>query len=64
MDERGGADQGMRIISYLVAGLLVYGGIGWLLDYFFRTTFVFPLGIIVGAAAGVYMVIMRYGRLP
>lgn len=63
MDEGGGSDQGMRILSYLVAGLLVYGGVGWVLDYLFTTTFIFPLGIIVGAAAGIYMVIMRYGRL-
>jgi F0F1-type ATP synthase assembly protein I len=63
MDEGGGSDQGMRILSYLVAGLLVYGGVGWVLDYLFATTFIFPLGIIVGAAAGIYMVIMRYGRL-
>lgn len=62
MEERRGIDQGMTIISYLVAGLLVYGGIGWLLDWWLKTSFLLPSGIIVGAVAGIYMIIRRYGR--
>ncbi|QLQ17304.1 MAG: AtpZ/AtpI family protein [Micropruina sp.] len=52
----------MTIISYLVAGLLLYGGIGWLLDWWLKTGFFFPTGIIVGAVAGMYVIIRRYGR--
>lgn len=62
MDEHGGMDQGMRIVSYLISGLLFYGGLGWLADRALSTTFWLPLGVILGAAAGSYLVIKRYGQ--
>ncbi len=63
MDEQRGIDQGMTIISYLVAGLLVYGGAGWLLDWWLESGFFFPVGLILGAITGMYVVIRRYGRM-
>lgn len=61
MKPQGNADQGMRIISYLISGLLFYGGLGWLADYVFSTGFWFPTGLILGAVSGMYLVIKRYG---
>ncbi|MFZ0529982.1 MAG: AtpZ/AtpI family protein [Propionicimonas sp.] len=46
----------------LIAGLLFYGGLGWLLDRWLQTSWLLPVGLLFGAAAGVYLVIARYGR--
>lgn len=54
-------DQGVMVLSYLIGGVLVYGGLGWLGDRFFHTGFLLPLGIIVGAALAVYTIIRRFG---
>ncbi|MBA3021388.1 MAG: AtpZ/AtpI family protein [Actinobacteria bacterium] len=63
MSERGGSGEGYRALSMMLAGPIFYGGIGWLLDYWLHTSWLFVLGIIVGVAAGVYLVIARYGRI-
>jgi ATP synthase protein I len=62
MGERSGSDDGYRVLSVLLAGPLFYGGVGWLLDNWLYTSWLLPLGIVVGTAAGVYLVIVRYGR--
>ncbi len=46
----------------LISGPLFYGVAGWLLDHWLRTSWLLPLGIVVGMVAGVYLVIARYGR--
>jgi F0F1-type ATP synthase assembly protein I len=62
--EMAGMDQGMRVLSYLIAGVLVYGGLGWAGDHFLGTHFLLPIGIVLGAAGGCYVIIRRYGQLP
>lgn len=62
MDEQSGMDQGLRIISYLISGLLFYGGLGWLADRWLDTTLWLPVGLIGGSIAGMFLVIRRYGR--
>lgn len=62
MGEQNGTDAGLRAFSVLVAGLIFYGGLGWLADSLFHTTFWLPVGIVLGMAAGVYLVIARQGR--
>ena len=62
--EMAGMDQGMRVLSYLIAGVLVYGGLGWAGDHFLGTNFLLPIGIVLGAAGGCYVIIRRYGQLP
>lgn len=62
MDERSGMDAGIRAISLLISGLIFYGGIGWLLDSWLHTSWLLPMGLILGAGAGIYLVIKRYGR--
>ena len=41
--------------SRLGGGVLLYGGIGWLLDSWWDTAFLAPLGILLGAALGMYI---------
>ncbi len=62
MDNRDGSDQGIRVLSYLVSGIVVYGGLGWLADRWLQTSFMLPAGIILGAIASMYLIIKRYGR--
>jgi ATP synthase protein I len=55
--------QGMVAISYLVGGMVVWGGIGWLVDhYWFGTTGIATgIGVVLGGAAGVYLIVRRLG---
>jgi ATP synthase protein I len=50
------------IISYLLSGMLVWGGGGWVLDRWLGTTFFIPMGLLIGTAASLYLVWLRYGR--
>lgn len=44
-----------RSFGYLVAGVAFYGAVGWGLDRWLGTQFLVAVGIIVGAALGIYM---------
>ncbi len=39
----------------LGGGVLLYGGIGWLLDQWWDTVFLAPVGIVLGACLGLYV---------
>ena len=56
-------NQGMRVLSYLISGVLVYGLLGWLGDHYLGTSFLVPIGILLGAGFGVYVIIRRFGRV-
>ena len=56
-------DLGLRVLSYLISGVLVYGVLGWLGDHYLGTKFLLPIGIVAGAAFGAYMIIRRFGRV-
>jgi len=50
------------VLSYLLGGVILYGGIGWLLDEWLGTRGFVAAGIVLGAAAGVWLVWLRYSR--
>ena len=52
-------DQGMRALSYLISGVLLYGALGWVGDHFLHTNFLLPIGIVLGAGFGIYTTIRR-----
>jgi F0F1-type ATP synthase assembly protein I len=58
-----GMDMGLRVLSYLISGVLVYGLLGWAGDHYLGTKFLLPIGIVVGAAFGVFVIIRRFGRV-
>lgn len=58
----GNTDDGMVVLSYILAGLILYGGLGWLGDHFLHTSWLLPVGLIVGLACSIYLIIKRYGR--
>lgn len=58
-----GEDVAWGMVSTLLAGPLVWGGIGMLIDSFVGTTRIFlPLGIVVGSLVSFYIVYVRFGR--
>src|SRR4051794_21785951 len=58
-----GVDEGWAVMTTLIGGFVVWGGIGWLLDHWWGTTFLTPVGVIVGMALGIYAVVARFGGL-
>src|ERR1700730_17169848 len=44
------------ITGYLISGMVLYGGLGWLVDHWVGTSNVFaPIGVIFGLAAGLFL---------
>jgi F0F1-type ATP synthase assembly protein I len=60
-DPKGNDGDGIAALSYILAGLLLYGGLGWLGDHWLGTGFLLPAGLILGLGLGVFLVIRRYG---
>ena len=50
-----------NVVSYLISGPVMFGGIGWALDHWLSTAFFVPLGILAGMAVSLYLVWVRYG---
>jgi F0F1-type ATP synthase assembly protein I len=46
--------------SLLVAGVGLYGFVGWLLDRWLGTSFLLPVGILLGAVLGLYTTYKRF----
>ena len=49
------------IVSYLLAGLLTFGGLGLLLDRWLGTTWLVLVGLLAGAGSAFYLIWFRYG---
>ena len=58
-----GMNLGMRVLSYLISGVAFYGFLGWLGDHFLSTGFLLPIGIVLGAGLGCYVIIRRFGNV-
>jgi ATP synthase protein I len=58
-----GLGLGWEIVSYLISGMLVYGGIGWFVGRAVHIELLFPLGLAVGLGIALWWVIYRYGRV-
>jgi F0F1-type ATP synthase assembly protein I len=44
--------------------MAVWGGIGWLLDQWLHIRVLAPVGIILGMAVAIYLVVVKYGGVP
>lgn len=51
-----------QVVGYLIAGVALYGFLGWLADRWLGTSFLVGLGIVLGAGLGIYMTYARFGR--
>lgn len=50
--------------GYLIAGFLVFGGIGVLLDRWLDMTAMTPVGVVVGCVLGGWLIYLRVVRAP
>lgn len=57
-----GLGVGWTVFSYLIAGMVAYGGIGWLVGRAVHVAVLFPLGMLLGLGISLGYVIYRYGR--
>jgi ATP synthase protein I len=56
------AGQGWTALAYLIGGMAVWGFIGWLVDQWLDTGGVATgIGIVLGMAGGIYLVVRRLG---
>lgn len=56
---RSGTDEGLGVLATLIGGFVIWGGIGWLLDQWWGTKFLTPVGLVVGMGLGIYAVVAR-----
>jgi ATP synthase protein I len=54
--------DGWRILSYLLGGMILYGGIGWLVGRWTGISILFPLGMILGIGLSIALIIFRVTR--
>ena len=47
----------------MLSGILVWGGVGWLLDRWLETRFFILVGTILGLAVAIYLVVVKYGAV-
>lgn len=56
-------NPGWTVFSYMLSGMIFYGGVGWAIGHWaVHSALFFPLGMVVGLALGITLVILRYGR--
>jgi ATP synthase protein I len=62
-DPRSGANAGWTAVGYLIAGIGVWGGIGWLVDRWLDVPMHFGtlIGMLVGMAGAVYLIVKTMG---
>jgi ATP synthase protein I len=56
-----GLNIGWTVFSYLIGGMLAYGGIGALIGRAVHVGLLFPIGMLVGLAISIGYIIYRYG---
>jgi ATP synthase protein I len=56
------ANDGWRVFSYMIGGMVLYGGIGWLVGHWTGISLLFPLGMIFGIVLSVVGIIFRFSR--
>ena len=62
MQDDGPSADGWSVLSYLLTGILLWGGLGWLGDEVLGTSFLLPVGLVLGFALAIYTIYVRFGR--
>jgi len=59
----GEGNPGWTVFSYLLSGMILYGGIGWVIGHWVWHSFLaFPLGMLFGLLLSIILVYYRFGR--
>lgn len=61
-DRPSGAAEGWAALSTLIAGIAVWGGIGYGLDRLVGSAVMLPVGVLIGVVSAIYLVYVRSGR--
>ncbi|MFC4053296.1 hypothetical protein ACFOY4_26730 [Actinomadura syzygii] len=56
------ADAAWSVPSYLLSGIIIWGGLGWLLAELTDQTWLILVGVVIGAGLAIYLVYLKYGR--
>jgi ATP synthase protein I len=59
---RQGQADAWGAVSLLGAGLVFWGGLGWLVSVWLDNTVFLMLGLLLGMGGALYLVWLRYGR--
>lgn len=59
---RKGEADAWNAFSYVLAGMLLWGGLGWLAGRALQAPALVGVGLMVGTAGGLVLVWLRYGR--
>lgn len=60
--DRPDTSSGYTYLSYMLGGMILYGGIGWLIGRWTHLAVLFPVGMITGLALSVALIIFRVTR--
>ncbi|MDL4775726.1 MULTISPECIES: hypothetical protein [Thermomonosporaceae] len=58
------ADAAWSAPSYLLSGMAIWGGSGWLLAKWTGWSGFIPIGLIIGVVLSIYLIYVKYGRHP
>ena len=47
----------------MLSGIIVWGGVGWLLDRWWETRFFTLVGTLLGLTVAIYLVVVKYGAV-
>ncbi|RAY15757.1 hypothetical protein DPM19_08245 [Actinomadura craniellae] len=61
-EQRAFADALWSVPSYLLSGMAIWGGAGWLLARWTGLELFFPFGLVLGIGLAIYLVYVKYGR--
>jgi ATP synthase protein I len=56
------AGEGWTILSYMIGGMALYGFLGWLIGRWTGLPVLFPIGMLVGLASAIALIIFRVTR--
>jgi F0F1-type ATP synthase assembly protein I len=48
----------------MLSGILVWGGVGWLLDRWLETRVFILVGTLLGLTVAIYLIVVKYGAVP
>lgn len=61
-DAYAGANAGWAAVGYLIAGMAVWGFVGWLIDHWLHIHGIATaIGCVLGMVGGIYLVVRRCG---
>ncbi|TDC55080.1 hypothetical protein E1281_14445 [Actinomadura sp. KC345] len=56
------ADVAWSVPGYLLSGMIIWGGLGWLLANWTGQDWLIPIGVVIGVGLATYLVYLQFGR--